>query len=148
VWIYLSKLNPIYRYINIPVYLFTSKITCIIVFFQISYINTGIYPDQLEVSIIFSPNFIYWYRYINITVYSARYLCTVDLTSGSLLHLSKNWMRFGTATSYISLPSAVKLRPHYSHQNRSLDFIVYKSTALFRATNIFQKDLSCIVGYG
>jgi hypothetical protein len=32
--------------------------------------------------------------------------------------------------------------------NESLDFIVYKSTALFRATNIFQKDLSCIVGYG
>jgi hypothetical protein len=30
----------------------------------------------------------------------------------------------------------------------SLDFIVYKSTVLFRATNIFQKDLSCIVGYG
>jgi hypothetical protein len=28
------------------------------------------------------------------------------------------------------------------------DFIVYKSTALFRATNIFKKDLSCIVGYG
>jgi hypothetical protein len=28
------------------VHLFTSKITCIIVFFQISYINTGIYPDQ------------------------------------------------------------------------------------------------------
>ena len=33
-------------------------------------------------------------------------------------------------------------------RNRSLDFIAYKSTALFRATNIFQKDLSCIVGYG
>ena len=28
------------------------------------------------------------------TPYSARYLCTVDLASGSMLHLSKNGMRF------------------------------------------------------
>lgn len=33
-------------------------------------------------------------------------------------------------------------------RNRSLDFIVNKSTALFRATHIFQKDSDCVVGYG